>query len=153
MKNFKILFTAFALLLFGFSANAQSCCKKTETTKETCCSKPAESETSSLSEEALNTKTMASLEHFTQESFKVYGNCVMCKKRIEGALSEVKGIQSAVWDTETKILTVSFDEKATTLNKIHKEIAAVGHDTDKQRAKDGVYDKLPGCCKYERVKV
>jgi copper chaperone CopZ len=96
---------------------------------------------------------MASLEHLTQESFKVYGNCVMCKKRIEGALSEVKGIQSAVWGTETKILTVSFDEKATTLNKIHKEIAAVGHDTDKQRAKDGVYDKLPGCCKYERVKV
>ena len=77
----------------------------------------------------------------------------MCKRRIESALSEVAGILSAEWDAETKMLTVSFDKKLIKLGDIHKKVAAVGHDTEKVRAEDGVYDKLHGCCKYERAKV
>ena len=33
-----------------------------------------------------------------------------------------------------------------------KKIAAVGHDTEKYLADDKVYEKLPGCCHYERKK-
>lgn len=33
-----------------------------------------------------------------------------------------------------------------------KKIAAVGHDTEKFEADDKVYEKLPGCCLYERKK-
>ena len=86
----------------------------------------------------------------TTDFFVVYGNCGMCKKRIEGALSDVEGIQSADWDVDTKVITVNYDAEAISLEEIKKKIAAVGHDTDDVRASDDVYNNLPGCCQYER---
>ena len=85
------------------------------------------------------------------ETFKVYGNCMMCQRRIEGSLKEVEGIASASWDVDTKMMTVKFAEDLISLDNIHKRIADVGHDTDKYRADEEVYGKLPGCCKYERA--
>ncbi len=84
--------------------------------------------------------------------FKVYGNCGMCKKRIEGALSDVKGVEKANWDVKSKIITVTFDPHVTSLEAIKEKIAAAGHDTDKNKADDKVYNKLPRCCQYERTK-
>ncbi len=84
------------------------------------------------------------------ENFKVYGECGMCKKRIENALKDVEGVISASWDVDTKMMTVNYQEETITLNDVQKRIAAVGHDTDKHRASDEVYSKLPGCCKYDR---
>lgn len=81
--------------------------------------------------------------------FKVYGNCGMCKKRIEKA-AHLDGVDSAEWDMETKILTVVFDEKKVKPSQIHQAVAAVGHDTDKVKADNGVYAKLHECCQYER---
>jgi hypothetical protein len=31
-------------------------------------------------------------------------------------------------------------------------IANAGHDTEMHKATDEAYNKLPGCCKYERAK-
>ncbi|MHB1278579.1 MAG: heavy-metal-associated domain-containing protein [Bacteroidia bacterium] len=81
--------------------------------------------------------------------FEVKGNCEMCKERIESSL-DVKGVKSAVWDVDTKIIVVVYDKTKITEEKIHSRIAAAGHDTDKQTAPDKVYNKLPGCCKYDR---
>ncbi|MEY3194639.1 MAG: hypothetical protein RIQ78_736, partial [Bacteroidota bacterium] len=39
--------------------------------------------------------------------FKVYGNCGMCEQRIEKAAS-IKGVKSADWDVDTKILSITF---------------------------------------------
>lgn len=86
------------------------------------------------------------------DTIKVYGNCGMCKKRIEGALTKVKGIQSANWDVDTKMLTVTYDESKINLDDIHQKVADVGHDSDKAKAKDSVYNGLMGCCQYERPK-
>ena len=36
-------------------------------------------------------------------SFKVYGKCVECKERIENSL-KMKGVDSANWNVETKML-------------------------------------------------
>lgn len=83
------------------------------------------------------------------ETFKVYGNCGMCEKRIEKA-AKIEGVTKADWSEETTMITVVFDPEKTSLEKIHKAIAAVGHDTDKEKASGDVYKKLPGCCKYER---
>ncbi|MFQ5445992.1 MAG: heavy-metal-associated domain-containing protein [Saprospiraceae bacterium] len=88
----------------------------------------------------------------TEATFTVYGNCGMCKRRIEGALKEVPGVYGAVWEKGTKKLTVNYDEATITLDDIQKRVAAVGHDTDKFRADDKVYDNLPGCCLYDRPK-
>ncbi|MBX2892191.1 MAG: heavy-metal-associated domain-containing protein [Saprospiraceae bacterium] len=81
--------------------------------------------------------------------FKVYGNCGMCKKRIEKA-AKVEGVSLADWDEATQMLTVIFELSKVTPRQLHKAVAAVGHDTDKERASDEVYENLHGCCQYER---
>ncbi len=83
------------------------------------------------------------------EKFKVYGNCGMCKNRIEKAAA-IDGITKADWNVETKIMTVTYNSSKTDTAAIQKKIAAAGHDTEKEKAADSVYSKLPGCCRYER---
>lgn len=78
---------------------------------------------------------------------KVFGNCGMCKLRIETAL-DVNGIKSASWDTKTKMLDVVYNKSKISEQKIHEIIAAAGHDTEKVKAKDNVYSDLPFCCLY-----
>jgi hypothetical protein len=48
------------------------------------------------------------------------------------------------------MIKVSFDGSKTDVHKVHMAIAKVGHDTEMHKAKDEVYSKLPGCCKYDR---
>ena len=92
---------------------------------------------------------------FAQEktdSFTVYGNCGMCKSRIEKA-AKMDWVTAATWDKTTKILTISFDSSKVTSEAVQKKVASVGHDTALYTAQGEVYDKLPGCCKYERKAV
>jgi len=84
------------------------------------------------------------------DTFKVYGNCGMCKRTIESAALDAKGVKSATWDIEKDLITVVYDQRKTDLDKIKIAIAASGYDTDTHRAPDKAYDKLHGCCKYER---
>ncbi len=84
------------------------------------------------------------------EKFKVYGNCGMCENRIEKAAKSVEGVQSADWNKETKMMEVTFDDAKTDVHKVHMAIAKAGHDTEMHKAKDEVYNELPGCCKYDR---
>lgn len=86
----------------------------------------------------------------TSESFKVWGNCGMCKRTIESAALNVKGVKSADWNMEDDMITVVFNPKKVGLDKIKTSIAASGYDTDTHRAPNNAYDKLHGCCKYER---
>jgi len=85
------------------------------------------------------------------ETFKVWGKCEMCKTRIEKAV-KAEGATSANWDEKTKMLAVTFDPSKTNIESLSKKLAAVGHDTEKFKAADDVYAKLPGCCHYERAK-
>jgi periplasmic mercuric ion binding protein len=85
------------------------------------------------------------------ETIKVWGNCDMCKDRIEKAVT-AEGAANASWDSKTKMLTVSFNPAKTNVDALSKKLASVGHDTEKYKADSKVYDGLPGCCKYERTK-
>lgn len=85
----------------------------------------------------------------TTETVKVWGNCEMCKTRIEKA-AKLAGATSASWNVDTHILTVSFDDTKTSLASIESKIALVGHDTQHVTASDEAYNKLSGCCQYER---
>ena len=87
--------------------------------------------------------------HEKTDSVKVYGNCGMCKKRIEAAV-KTEGVKSADWNVETKMLTITYDTQKTSMDDIQKMISKVGHDTEKYSADVEVYNKLPGCCLYER---
>ena len=86
----------------------------------------------------------------TSKSFTVYGNCGMCERTIEGALSDVEGVISADWNRENHELNVIFKSEVISLDEIKQKVADVGYDSDSHRAKDKVYNKLPGCCQYKR---
>ena len=81
-------------------------------------------------------------------TLKVEGLCDMCKTRIEKTSKEIDGVTKAEWDRDTKILALEFDSAKTGLDSISKALAEVGHDTERDKADDLVYEELPACCKY-----
>lgn len=83
--------------------------------------------------------------------FKVAGNCEMCEKRIEKAAFSIKGVKSAEWHADHGDIHLIIDETKCSANEVAKAIASVGHDTEFVKAEDSVYDKLHGCCLYERM--
>lgn len=85
------------------------------------------------------------------DTLKVYGECGMCQNRIQKAL-KLEGVSAATWDSDTKLLVVSYDPAKITNDDIQKKVASVGHDTEKYTASEDIYNKLPGCCHYERKK-
>lgn len=103
----------------------------------------------SISEILIAQATSGTSDKQKAETFKVWGNCNMCKTRIEKAV-KAEGATSADWNTKTKILTVTFDPSKTSVDAFSKKLATVGHDTEKYRADDKAYNALDDCCKYER---
>jgi len=91
----------------------------------------------------------ASAQTVKTEKIKVYGNCGMCKSRIEKA-AKTAGASSASWDDESKILVVKYDAKKTDGKKIQAKVAAVGHDTQDATASKAAYENLHECCQYDR---
>lgn len=83
------------------------------------------------------------------EKFPVAGECGMCKGKIEKA-AKAAGATYAVWDVDAKELNVKYKNGTASAEKIQEAIAAVGYDTPKYKATDEAYNKLHGCCKYER---
>jgi hypothetical protein len=85
------------------------------------------------------------------ETFKVAGNCGMCKATIETAANK-KGVSLADWDTDKKQMTLKYDAEKTTASEVLKRVAYAGYDNEQFFAPDEAYAKLPGCCKYDRIK-
>lgn len=81
---------------------------------------------------------------------EVNGNCEMCKKRIEKAAFSVKGVKSADYHIDDKTLHLIINEVKCSSLDVKKAIAKAGHDSDEVKATDADYDKLHGCCQYER---
>lgn len=85
----------------------------------------------------------------TTISFAVEANCGDCKNRIEGAMDK-KGIYKAIFNLDSKILTVTYDPRKLEEIQLHNMVAMVGHDTEKVKASNVVYESLPDCCKYRQ---
>ncbi|MFW5656537.1 MAG: heavy-metal-associated domain-containing protein [Bacteroidota bacterium] len=81
------------------------------------------------------------------KTFEVSGVCDMCEKRIENA-ALIKGVKYAEWNKEAQKLKVIYKTKLTNEKAIHKAVAEAGHDTEKVKATDESYEKLPACCAY-----
>ena len=86
------------------------------------------------------------------ETFKVYGNCGMCKETIEGSLKKKDGVASKQWDVNTKMMTVAFDSSKITIQQIGQKIADVGYDNQYASATSEKYNDLMKCCQYDRKK-
>lgn len=90
--------------------------------------------------------TFATTTHYETATFKVSGTCNMCKDRIESALKSNAGVQSASWDVDTKIVTVSYNPHTVSVDQLHQIVADAGHDTDKIKASSTSHQSLPECC-------
>jgi hypothetical protein len=87
----------------------------------------------------------------TSVSFKVFGVCAgLCKPRIDAAAIG-KGVKSAVWNVDTKILAIVYEPSKTSLEKIENRIVEAGHDLENKKANDAVYNALPSCCHYREI--
>lgn len=85
------------------------------------------------------------------QDFSVSGLCGMCKTRIEKAAKTAGAIQ-ATYSIELQKLTTTWDENTTNSDQILKQIADVGHDNEKYKAPEEVYNQLPDCCHYSHHK-
>ena len=92
--------------------------------------------------------TFISAQNLSKSQFKVKGNCEMCKERIETTAKKA-GAQSARYSIDLQTLTLETSEKVLP-EDILKKVAEAGHDNEKFKASDETYEKLPGCCHYDR---
>lgn len=92
----------------------------------------------------------ADIKNVITESVKIEGLCAKCKRGIESAAFQ-KNLSKANWNSETKIASISYDSKRASLDVILKRIALAGYDNQSYLAPDDAYNKLEGCCRYERT--
>lgn len=95
--------------------------------------------------------SQAQIKNAKTETVKVYGNCGMCKTTIEKAGSKKK-LYKTDWNEETKMASITYDSKKYTADDVLKSIALSGYDNINFLAPDDAYNKLHGCCKYDRDK-
>ena len=86
-----------------------------------------------------------------QIEIKTSAQCDQCKQRIEKVLVYEKGIRSADLDVETRVVTVKYNPKKTTPDKIRLAISKTGYDADDVMADEVSYEKLPACCKKDGI--
>jgi periplasmic mercuric ion binding protein len=83
------------------------------------------------------------------DTFKVAGECGMCKKKIEKAAKSA-GASYAVWNADSKELTIKYNSTSSNAAKIQQAIAGAGYDTPGYKATEEAYKSLDECCQYER---
>jgi hypothetical protein len=84
------------------------------------------------------------------DTLLVAGDCEHCKERIE-LTADMPGVKYASWDNATQQLIIEYKTSKITLKEISDALNAAGHDTRLGSAPDNVYEKLPGCCHYNRL--
>ncbi|UOG76312.1 heavy-metal-associated domain-containing protein [Hymenobacter tibetensis] len=82
-----------------------------------------------------------------QVQLKTSAVCDMCKTRLEKAMAYEKGVQAAVLDVPTQVLTVTYRPEKTTPEALRTAVQKTGYDADAQPADERAYNKLPDCCK------
>jgi copper chaperone CopZ len=93
----------------------------------------------------------AQIKNKTTETVQINGNCGMCKKAIEKA-ANIDNVAQVNWNANTRTAILTYDKKKTNPDAILKRVAEAGYDNEKFVAPDATYDKLHGCCQYDREK-
>jgi copper chaperone CopZ len=77
--------------------------------------------------------------------------CDMCKETLEKAMAYEKGVKESDLNVDTKILTITFDPKKTSLEKLRTAVTKTGYDADSLAADKNAYDNLNACCKKDAI--
>lgn len=101
---------------------------------------------------ALISYTSKAQDNKTEEiKIKTSAMCDMCKTTIEKDLAFEKGIKNSTLDVDSKIITVVYNPKKTTPDKIRMAISKIGYDADEVPADTKAYKQLNSCCKKDAV--
>ncbi len=85
-----------------------------------------------------------------EKEVRINGNCEMCEERIENAGNK-DGEAQVDWNSDTKIASIVYDRKKTSLDEILQRIASAGHSSVQFPADKNAYGGLPECCKYDKT--
>lgn len=75
--------------------------------------------------------------------------CDMCKETLEKAMAYEKGVKESNLNVDTKMLTVKYDPKKTSPEKIKLAITKAGYDADDMPADAKAYENIDPCCKKD----
>ncbi len=78
---------------------------------------------------------------------KTSAKCKMCKSRLEKNVGLSKGVEEASLNLDDKVMTVRYNPKRTSEEKIRETIAKTGYEADDIPAVEAAHDKLPKCCR------
>ncbi len=85
----------------------------------------------------------------TKAVIKTSGNCETCKETLEHNIKFEKGVKSVSFDVDSKMLTVQYDAKKTTIEAVKIAVTKLGYDADNLTADPKAYSKLKDCCKKD----
>lgn len=77
--------------------------------------------------------------------------CGHCEETISEALTYHKGILAMNMDMETKVVSVRYKTKKTSVEDIRNKIASLGYNADAVPANVEAYKKLSPCCQKPGV--
>ncbi|MFN3850149.1 MAG: heavy-metal-associated domain-containing protein [Spirosomataceae bacterium] len=90
---------------------------------------------------------MATPPKTAEAKFKTSAVCGMCKKRIERDLGVTKGVVESKLNLDDKVVTITYNPKKTSPDKLKAAISKIGYDADDVMADKNAHDALPDCCK------
>ncbi|HLG02973.1 MAG TPA: heavy metal-associated domain-containing protein [Bacteroidia bacterium] len=94
---------------------------------------------------SLSAQTAATSKNSTVK-IKTSAECDMCKEKLEKEVGLLKGVKKAELDLTSQVLTVDYNPKKVTPEKIREVIAGMGYDADDVKANNRARQKMPKCC-------
>ena len=82
-----------------------------------------------------------------QVAIQTSGICEMCQYTLEKDLTFQKGVKSAEFDLDTKVLTLVYNPKKTDPQTLRERVTKVGYHADTLARDPEADEKLPRCCK------
>lgn len=76
-------------------------------------------------------------------------HCGTCTGLLERTLLKSQGVQMITLDEKAMTITVIYNSKKTTLERIRAAISMLGYDADDIKADLDAYKKLDPCCKIQ----
>jgi periplasmic mercuric ion binding protein len=76
--------------------------------------------------------------------------CESCKTRVENKVYELGGIKQVSLNPGEQTITVVFNPKKITIDKIRQQIASAGYDADDVKATAEQVNGLDDCCKKQQ---
>lgn len=95
----------------------------------------------------LSNPLFAQRRNTAEVKIKTSAQCEMCKKAIEQKVLSEKGVKKALLDLDSKVVTITYNPKRTSPEKLRQVISEAGFDADDVPAVNKASKKLNDCNK------